>query len=183
MKAEVAVRQQDFCVPGAEAVLLAHNYSLNQQEWFRLFLQFSDSLHQKTLPLWMTSLQNILQREQHKNTATVLGQKKDPVRLEPLKRWLEEGKHMWCFPQTFSQPEPICAVLGTPGNRCGFCVLSNVQQEFLSLICPALPCSIFYRTHLTPAKLCILSIWIWNSLGTAHPFVSDCSLFSTLIHD
>lgn len=29
MKVEVAVRQQDFCVPGAEAVLLTHNYSLN----------------------------------------------------------------------------------------------------------------------------------------------------------
>lgn len=29
MKAEVAVRQQDFYVPRAEAVLLAHNYSLN----------------------------------------------------------------------------------------------------------------------------------------------------------
>lgn len=52
-----------------------------------------------------------------------------------------------------------------------------------SLICPALQCSVFCRTHLTPAKLCILSTWIWNSLDTAHPFVPDCSLFSTLIHD
>ena len=29
MKAGVAARQQDFCVPRAEAVLLAHNFSLN----------------------------------------------------------------------------------------------------------------------------------------------------------
>lgn len=87
------------------------------------------------------------------------------------------------FPRLSFSLQPFVLSPRTPGERCGFCVFSNVQQEFLSLICPALPCNIFCRTHLTPAKLCILNTWIGNSLGTAHPFVPDCSLFSTLIHD